>query len=50
MNSMYSYMGKILRVDLTNGEVKKEPVDEDVLRKYLGGRGLGVKKKYYSKN
>ncbi len=40
---MYSYMGKILRVDLTNGEVTKETVNEAVFRKYIGGRGLGVK-------
>lgn len=40
---MYGYMGKILRVDLTNGTWKKEDLDLDVGKKYLGSRGLGVK-------
>jgi aldehyde:ferredoxin oxidoreductase len=37
------YMGQILRVNLTEGKVSKEPLPpEDVLRKWIGGRGLGV--------
>ncbi|MEM3372400.1 MAG: aldehyde ferredoxin oxidoreductase N-terminal domain-containing protein, partial [Candidatus Korarchaeum sp.] len=36
-------MGSILRVNLTDGKVFKEPLPEEgVLRAWLGGRGLGV--------
>ncbi len=39
----YGYMGKILRVDLTNGKFSAEPLpDSDTLRKYVGGVGLGA--------
>ncbi len=38
------YIGKILRVDLTNGAITKEDLPaEDILRKYVGGVGLAVK-------
>jgi aldehyde:ferredoxin oxidoreductase len=37
------YAGKVLRIDLNNGKLKDEVYDEDTLRKYLGGTGLGVK-------
>jgi len=40
---MFGYMGKILRVNLTDGKVSKERLDEDVARKFIGGRGLGAK-------
>jgi aldehyde:ferredoxin oxidoreductase len=40
---MYGFLGKILRVDLTNGSVKEEPVSESLAKKYIGGRGLGTK-------
>ncbi|MEM4788293.1 MAG: aldehyde ferredoxin oxidoreductase family protein [Ignisphaera sp.] len=37
------YMGRILRVNLTYGKVAVEDLpQEDVLRKWIGGRGLGV--------
>ena len=37
-------MGKLLRVDLTRGTVRNGPLpDETVLRKYLGGAGLGAR-------
>ncbi|MCR8433344.1 MAG: aldehyde ferredoxin oxidoreductase family protein [Crenarchaeota archaeon] len=36
------YMGKILRVNLTKGKIKEERLPEDVLRTWIGGRGLGV--------
>ena len=35
--------GDVLRVNLSNGSIKKEQMDEKVLRKYLGGRGLGTR-------
>jgi len=38
-----SWAGKILRVDLTAGTVKSEPLKMDWARNYLGSRGLGSK-------
>ena len=35
--------GKILRVDLSQGKLWDEALDEGTLRKYLGGTGMGVK-------
>jgi aldehyde:ferredoxin oxidoreductase len=35
------YHGKVLRVDLTTGEVTTESLDESLARDYVGGRGLG---------
>ncbi len=40
---MFGWNGKGLEVDLGTGEIKHVPVDSDMLRHYLGGRGLGVK-------
>ena len=40
---MYGWMGKILRVNLTNGEITKESLEEEVAHKYVGGRGLNLK-------
>jgi aldehyde:ferredoxin oxidoreductase len=37
------YAGKILDVNLETGELKDKPLDEEVLRMYLGGKGLGLK-------
>ncbi len=37
------YMEKILRVDLTKGEVKEEPFPEDLKKDYLGGTGAAAK-------
>lgn len=38
------YVGRILRVDLTSGQISEEGLpDEDIMRKYIGGVGLGVK-------
>lgn len=37
------YMGKILRVDLTKGELKSEELDESLGRRFLGGYGLGAR-------
>jgi aldehyde:ferredoxin oxidoreductase len=38
-----SWAGKILRVDLTAGTVKSEPLNMDWARAYLGSRGLATK-------
>jgi len=37
------YMGKILRVNLTSGEVKDETLDQTMARDYIGGAGFGAK-------
>ena len=38
-----SWAGKLLRVNLTNGTVKSEPLNMDWARQYIGSRGLGTK-------
>jgi aldehyde:ferredoxin oxidoreductase len=40
---MHGWMGKVVKIDLSSG--KQEPVEigDDLRRRYLGGRGLGVK-------
>jgi aldehyde:ferredoxin oxidoreductase len=37
------WTGTVLRVDLTRGRVKKEPLREDWASEYVGGRGLGAR-------
>ncbi len=43
-----NYTGTILRVDLTTRQVASESVAEEVMRKYVGGSGLGAKYLYES--
>ncbi len=43
MKKIYGYMGKILRIDLTNGKITEEFPDEETLKLYLGGAGLATK-------
>ena len=40
MSNKKPYTGKILRVDLTKGELKTEILEENIYRKYLGGSSL----------
>jgi aldehyde:ferredoxin oxidoreductase len=40
---MLGSTGKVLRVDLSKSKIWDEALDEAVLRKFLGGTGLGVK-------
>lgn len=40
---MYGWMGTILRIDLTTGEIRKEPLEPAFARKWLGGEGFGAK-------
>lgn len=40
---MYGSTGKVLRVDMTQGKLWDETLDEATLRRYLGGTGLGTK-------
>jgi aldehyde:ferredoxin oxidoreductase len=40
---MGGYADRIARIDLTTGDIKYEGINEEDARKYIGGRGLGVK-------
>ncbi len=40
---MNGWMGKLLRINLSSFEHSEEPLDHDILKLYLGGRGLAVK-------
>lgn len=40
---MHGWTGKILKVDLTNGKTCREDLAPELLREYIGGRGLGVR-------
>lgn len=40
---MYGWIGKILRIDLTEHSYEVEDLDEDLARDYIGGRGLATK-------
>jgi aldehyde:ferredoxin oxidoreductase len=37
------YMGKILWVNLSTGEIKEEALEENLLRNFIGGYGLGAR-------
>ncbi|HJX13470.1 MAG TPA: aldehyde ferredoxin oxidoreductase C-terminal domain-containing protein, partial [Dehalococcoidales bacterium] len=43
---MKGYAGKLLRVDLSAGTVKDEPLPERVARDFIAGRGFGIKYLY----
>lgn len=43
---MYGYTGKLLRVNLSSGESKVEPIPDSAVKDFLGGRGLGVRYLY----
>lgn len=40
---MFGYAGRILRVDLSTGSTKTEPLKEEMAKKYIGGIGLGMR-------
>ena len=40
---MGGYCGKILRINLTAGKVSTEPLNQELARQYIGGRGLASK-------
>ncbi len=40
---MFGWMGKIIKIDISNGKQKTLEVNDELRKKYLGGRGLGVK-------
>ena len=37
------YAGRFLDVNLSDGEISETRFEKDVLRRYLGGRGLGAR-------
>ena len=39
----FGYHGCFLRIDVSNGAAEYVPLDETILRQYLGGSGLGVR-------
>jgi aldehyde:ferredoxin oxidoreductase len=42
-HQLFGYAGIILRVDLTKSEITSDQLEEDVLRKFVGGATLGIK-------
>lgn len=40
--SNYGWSGQILRVDLSTGKITKEPLDIELCKKYIGGRGVAM--------
>jgi len=40
------YMGKLLFVDLSTGEIREESLDEKISRDFIGGYGLGCRMLY----
>jgi aldehyde:ferredoxin oxidoreductase len=40
---MFGYHKKLLRVDLSNRKVEVEDLDENLIRKYIGGLGIEAK-------
>ena len=40
---MKGYMGKILIVNLTSREIQEKETDEEIMRQYLGGSGIGAR-------
>lgn len=43
---MFGYMGKLLRINLTDRTIKVEDLDLELAKKFVGGRGLGTKMLY----
>lgn len=42
----YGYAGNILYVDLTTGEIRKEPLDLELAKRFVGGWGINFKLAY----
>lgn len=43
VNSMYGWIGTVLRVDLTTGAIGTEPINLEFINGYIGQRGLAAK-------
>ena len=39
----YGWVGKLLKMDLSNGTITREPLDEKLAMGFIGGRGIGSK-------
>ena len=42
----YGYAGKILWVNLTDGHIRKEPLDIELAQKFVGSCGLNLRLAY----
>jgi aldehyde:ferredoxin oxidoreductase len=40
---IFGYTGKLLRINLSGGNSNIEPLDENILKKWVGGAALGIK-------
>lgn len=45
---VYGWAGQVLRIDLSAGEIKREPLDLEMARAYVGGRGVNSRLLYDS--
>ena len=43
MRAQYGYMGKMLFVELSSGQVREEELTEELARGYVGGYGIGAR-------
>src|SRR5512135_247270 len=43
---MHGYLGRILKVNLTRGQLRDEPLNQDYARLYVGGSGLAARYLY----
>lgn len=43
---LHGWTGQLLRINLTEGSIAKEPLNMEWARQYIGGRGLGTKYLY----
>jgi aldehyde:ferredoxin oxidoreductase len=46
----YGWNRKVLKVNLTTGNILTEPISEEILKNYLGGRGINIKVLYDTTN
>ena len=46
METSFGFSGKILYVDLSTGEIRKEPIPDEWIKKFGGGLGINVKLAY----
>ena len=40
---MFGWHGRVLRVDLSSGQVSEEDIDPQIARDFIGGRGWAIK-------
>lgn len=45
----FGWAGRYLYIDLTNKEIKKIPLSQDLRKDYLGGRGIKERKNNYNR-